>query len=122
VDYRGEIDRDQKIAFLSSVHALSVPTTYKEPKGRFVLEALASGVPVVQPDHGAFPELIDATGGGVLVEPDSPRALADGLRELMADPVRRVEMGRRGRETVQRDFTADAMARRTLEVYRHFLR
>ena len=48
------------IDFLSSIHVLSVPTSYKDPKGRFVLEALAHGVPVVQPAHGAFPELVEA--------------------------------------------------------------
>ena len=52
---------------------LSVPTTYKEPKGLYVLEALANGIPVVQPRHGSFPELIEATGGGLLVNSDDPR-------------------------------------------------
>ena len=42
-----------------------------------VYEALAAGLPVVQPRHGAFPEWIEATGGGVLVEPQSPAALAE---------------------------------------------
>jgi len=121
VDYQGEVDRQGKIDFLSSLHVLSVPTTYKDPKGRFVLEALASGVPVVQPRHGAFPEIIEATGGGLLVEPDSADALATGLRSLMDDPVRREELGRAGRESVRRDFSAQAMARRTLEVYEQYL-
>jgi glycosyltransferase involved in cell wall biosynthesis len=122
VDYRGEIGRDEKIAFLSSIHVLSVPTTYKEPKGRFVLEALASSVPVVQPRHGAFPELIEATGGGLLVEPDSPQALAAGLRALMDDPSRRAELGCMGREAVRRAYSDEAMARRTVEVYERYLR
>jgi glycosyltransferase involved in cell wall biosynthesis len=121
VDYRGELTREQKVAFLDSIHALSVPTVYREPKGRFVLEALAAGVPVVQPRHGAFPELIEATGGGLLVEPASPRALADGLQSLMSDPGHRSEMGERGREAVRRRFGTATMAARTLEVYRHAL-
>jgi glycosyltransferase involved in cell wall biosynthesis len=121
VDYRGEIGRDEKIAFLSSIHALSVPTTYAEPKGRFVLEALAAGVPVVQPRHGAFPELVEATGGGLLVEPDSPEALAAGLRALMDDPSLRAELGRKGREAVRRDYSDEAMARRTLEIYDRYV-
>jgi glycosyltransferase involved in cell wall biosynthesis len=122
VDYRGEVDRQAKIEFLSSLHVLSVPTTYRDPKGRFVLEALASGVPVVQPRHGAFPEMIEATGGGLLVEPDSADALASALGALRKDPVRRKELGRKGRESVRRDFSAEAMARRTLEVYEQYLR
>jgi glycosyltransferase involved in cell wall biosynthesis len=121
VDYRGEVDRTEKLAFLSSIHVLSVPTVYKEPKGRFVLEALAHGVPVVQPRHGAFPEMLNATGGGLLVDPDSPQALTDGLRALMDDPERRAALGRAGRESVHREFSDVAMASRILDVYRRYL-
>ena len=96
-EYRGEVSRAQKIRFLNGLHVLSVPTPYREPKGLFVLEALANGVPVVQPKHGAFPELIEATGGGILVEPDSPDALAAGLLQLMNDPESRDKLGRKGK-------------------------
>ncbi len=68
-EYVGEVDRQGKIDFLRGLDVLSVPTVYREPKGLFVLESLANAVPVVLPAHGAFPELIEATGGGVLVEP-----------------------------------------------------
>src|SRR4029079_10839328 len=73
----------EKVAFLQSLDVLSVPTEYREPKGLYVLEALANGVPVVQPRHGAFPELIEATGGGLLVDPLDPEALARALEELL---------------------------------------
>ena len=62
-----------KIAFLHGLDVLSVPATYEEPKGLFLLEAMATGVPVVQPRRGAFPEIVETTGGGLLVEPDEPR-------------------------------------------------
>ena len=68
-----------KLAFLAALDVLSVPATYDEPKGMFLLEAMASGVPVVQPRRGAFTEIVEKTGGGLLVEPDDPAALADGL-------------------------------------------
>lgn len=116
-EHVGEVDREGKIRFLRGIDILSVPTTYREPKGLFVLEALASGVPVVQPRHGAFPEMIGATGGGTLVEPGSPEALADGLRALLRDPARRRELGRRGREAVRSRFNDGAMADDTLAVY-----
>jgi glycosyltransferase involved in cell wall biosynthesis len=76
VDWRGEVDRAGKAALLRGIHVLSVPTIYREPKGLFVLEALANGTPVVQPRHGSFPELIEATGGGLLVAPGDPAVLA----------------------------------------------
>jgi len=117
----GEVDREEKIRFLQSLDVLSVPTTYREPKGLFVLEALANGVPVVQPRHGAFPELIEATGGGLTVDPDSPEDLARGLGELLREPERRRELGRRGKEAVHARFHVRAEAESTLEVYRQVL-
>jgi glycosyltransferase involved in cell wall biosynthesis len=121
VDHVGEVDREHKIDFLQSLHVLSVPTIYREPKGLFVLESMASGVPVVQPRHGAFPELIERTGGGLLVDSDSAASLAEGLTALMKDPARRMELGRKGRESIHRDYNAEVMAENTLEVYRKFV-
>jgi glycosyltransferase involved in cell wall biosynthesis len=115
--YVGEVDREEKIHFLSSLDVLSVPTTYEEPKGMFVLEALANGVPVVQPRHGAFPELVAWTGGGVLVEPDSPAALAQALGELREDPERRWELGLQGKKVVHARFGHRPMAEKTLALY-----
>lgn len=119
--YHGEQDREGKIRFLQSLDLLSVPTVYREPKGLFVLEALANGVPVVQPRHGAFPELIAATGGGILVEPGSPQALAAGIAGLLRDPVRRRELGERGREAVHSRFSDRQGAEGMLRVYERVL-
>ena len=121
VDYWGEVDRDEKIAFLNEVHVLSVPTPYQDPKGLFLLEAMANGVPVVQPRHGAFPELIEKTGGGLLVTPDSPEALAAGLLRMMNDGDGRRVMGQKGKAAVHRDFNGDKMAEETLAVYRQYV-
>jgi glycosyltransferase involved in cell wall biosynthesis len=120
-DYAGEVDRDGKIRFLRSLDVLSVPTVYREPKGLPVLEALANGVPVVEPRHGAFPEMIEATGGGLLVDPDSSADLARGIAELLDDPARRAELGRRGREAVHARFSAAAEANNALDVYHRVL-
>jgi glycosyltransferase involved in cell wall biosynthesis len=117
----GEVDREGKIRFLRSLDLLSVPTTYREPKGLFVLEALANGVPVVQPRHGAFPELIETTGGGLLVDPDSAESLARGLEALLRDPERRRELGRRGREAVHERFNDRVEAESVLRVYETLL-
>ena len=116
-DYAGEVDRAGKLSFLQSLDVLSVPTVYRESKGLYVLEALASGVPVVQPSHGNFPEMIEATAGGVLVEPENPEALADGLQTLLEDGARRAELGERGRAAVHARFSDGAMADATLEAY-----
>ena len=111
-EYLGEVDRDQKFAMLRSLHVLSVPTVYHEAKGLYVLEALACGVPVVQPRHGAFPELIEATGGGLLYDASDAGALAEAIASLMDDEPRRRELGESGRSAVRSSFTDTAMADR----------
>jgi glycosyltransferase involved in cell wall biosynthesis len=110
-------DHVSKVRFLQRLDVLSVPTTYREPKGLYVLEALANGVPVVQPRHGSFPELVEATGGGLLVQPNDPEDVARGLRQLLEDPAQREELGRKGKEAVHRHFNAARMAEKTMEVY-----
>jgi glycosyltransferase involved in cell wall biosynthesis len=117
-EYRGEVDRAEKIAFLQGLDVLSVPATYQEPKGIFLLEAMANGVPVVQPRRGAFPEVVENTGGGLIVEADSASALADGLLELWRNPARAAELGRAGAEGVRRHYTVGRMAETAEAVYR----
>jgi glycosyltransferase involved in cell wall biosynthesis len=114
-------DHASKVRFMQEIDVLSVPTTYREPKGLYILEALANGVPVVQPRHGSFPELLGATGGGLLVVPNDPADLARGLTQLRDDPQRREELGRKGRRAVEERFTASVMARATVDVYRKYL-
>jgi glycosyltransferase involved in cell wall biosynthesis len=109
--------REEKVSFFKSLDVLSVPTTYREPKGLYVLEALANGVPVVQPRHGAFPELLEATGGGLLVNPNDPGDLARGLLEVIEAPKRRCELARTGRQSVQEKFNPSVMAAATAQAF-----
>lgn len=115
--YRGELDRSGKLAFLRQLDVLSVPATYDEPKGMFVLEAMASGVPVVQPRRGAFVEMVERTGGGLLVEPDNSDALAEGLHTIWSAPDRRSIMAGRAAQGVMDHYTVSGSADRLMEVY-----
>jgi glycosyltransferase involved in cell wall biosynthesis len=114
-------DHASKVRFFQEIDVLSVPTTYREPKGLYVLEALANGVPVVQPRHGSFPELVEKTGGGLLVNPMDPADLARALGELVNNPEKRAALGRQGRDAVFENFTAERMARETLAVYGRYV-
>jgi glycosyltransferase involved in cell wall biosynthesis len=115
--YHGSLDRPRKIEFLRNLDVLSVPATYDEPKGISLLEAMACGVPVVEPRRGAFPEILKKTGGGLLVEPDDPASLADGIYRLWRDPGLRAELGRRAAQGVREHYSAARMAARALDVY-----
>jgi len=115
--YHGELDREQKIAFLRKLDVLSVPATYDEPKGMFLLEAMACGVPVVQPRRGAFTEIIEKTGGGLLVEPDDAASLADGILEIHRAPDAAERLGQNGFQGVREHYSVADMADRALEIY-----
>jgi glycosyltransferase involved in cell wall biosynthesis len=117
-EYVGELTRAEKIAFFQGLDCLSLPTVYRESKGISALEALANGVPLVLPAHGAFPELISSTAGGVLHAPDDPAALADALRGLMSDRAAAARLGASGREVIHRDYHAAGMAKKTIDLYR----
>ncbi len=121
-NYRGVLDRARKIEFLRSLDVLSIPATYDEPKGIPLREAMACGVPVVQPRRGAFTEIVERTGGGLLVEPDDPAALAEGILALHDDPERARELGRRGASGVREHYTVARMAERAVEVYEDLAR
>ena len=115
--YRGVLDRAQKIAFLESLDILSVPTVYADPKGIFVLEGMAAGVPFVQPHHGTFREMAERTGGGLLCEPENPEDLAAALVRLIRDGALRAELARKAYDGVRARYTVEQMAEQTLAVF-----
>ena len=120
-EWLGEVDRQTKIDLLHSLHVLVLPTVYREAKGLPALEAMANGVPAVLPDHGAFPEMLEMTGGGTLVPAGDVSAMASAVEQLGGDADRRAQLGRSGIEGVRRHFTAEAMAAATLASYRRAL-
>jgi ABC-type lipoprotein export system ATPase subunit/glycosyltransferase involved in cell wall biosynthesis len=117
VDIIGEVDGDGKLGFLDSIDVFSVPATHPEPKGIYVLESLARSVPVVQPEHGSFPELLRLTRGGFLTPPGDAEILARTLADLLRSPDRRRQLGSQGRVAVECTFTDDHMAANMLKVY-----
>jgi glycosyltransferase involved in cell wall biosynthesis len=101
---------EEKMKFFQSLDVFSVPTDYHEPKGLYLLEAWANGVPVVQPHHGSFPELIEATQGGLLVTPGDPSELAQGLLQLLTHSEQRITAGLHAQAVVRERFSAQRMA------------
>jgi glycosyltransferase involved in cell wall biosynthesis len=110
VEFLPNVTREEKIAFLQGLTVFSVPATYSEAFGLYVLEAMAAGVPVSQPRASAFPEIVLAAGGGVLHEPGDPESLADSWEMLLANPAKARELGRKGRAAVENSMAAMARA------------
>ena len=117
VGFSPNLNRAEKLEFLQGLTVFSVPANYGEAFGLYVIEALAAGVPVVQPRTAAFPEILAATGGGILCEPGDAKSLADALEELLVNPERARALGETGRRAVAEKFSAEAMARATLQVF-----
>jgi glycosyltransferase involved in cell wall biosynthesis len=115
VTFFPNLSRDEKVSFLKSLDVFSVPALYGEAFGLYVIEALAAGVPVVQPRHAAFPELIEATSGGLLCESDST-SLAETISQLLNNQEQLCSLGENGRKAVHEKFSIEKMARETADV------
>lgn len=113
----GTLERAEKLDFFRLIDVFSVPATYREPKGISILEALASGVPVVQPDHGSYPEWINATQGGLLHRPHDSADLAEKLAILLRDASLRERIGKQAQKAAWEKFSSERMASSILEVF-----
>jgi glycosyltransferase involved in cell wall biosynthesis len=121
-EYLGSIDRKTKLEFFKQIDVLSVPTEFQEPKGLYALESLAAGVPVILPAHGSFPELIEQSKGGILVDPGNTQQLAQQLIDILSDHPRRIQLGGQGQQFVRENRNATAMATATSELIKMFRR
>jgi starch synthase len=128
------LPREDLIAVLAAGTVFVCPSVY-EPLGIVNLEAMACGLPVVGTATGGIPEVIDdgvtgvlvpieqlSDGTGTPVHPDAFVAdLGDALTAMVADPARAAAMGLAARRRVEDHFAWEAIAERTLEVYRSVL-
>ncbi len=121
VEFLVAFDRASRIEFLRSLSVMSVPMLQPEAFGMFMLEAMACGVPVVQPRIGAFPEIIEMTGGGICYEPNDAAALAKAMEGLLLDIERARKMGKAGQSIVLNKFSIKKIADAMEEVYRKCL-
>ncbi|MGC3959671.1 MAG: glycosyltransferase family 4 protein [Verrucomicrobiota bacterium] len=110
------LSRAEKIDFLRGLSVFSVPALYGEAFGLYLIEAWAAGVPIVQPHHAAFPELVAMTGGGLISAPDA-RSLADQIETLLLNPEQALALAQTGQRAVWERFTTLAMAQETLRVF-----
>lgn len=117
VSFHPNLSHVEKVSFLQSLDVFSVPAHYGEAFGLYLIEVMAMGVPVVQPRTAAFPEIIEATGGGQLCEPNDTKSLALTIEDLLLDPTRGRALGEAGRTAVAARFSSMAMATETLRVF-----
>lgn len=126
VEWQPNVSKEEKVAFLESLAVFSVPAMYGEAFGMYVIEAMAAAVPVVLPRTAAFPEIVDASGGGRLFEPgandsETTEHLADALESLLAVPDEARALGAQGRAAVERDYSMPRLAERLVAATREMI-
>jgi len=120
-EFHPNVTKEEKVARLQGFSLLSVPAIYGEAFGLYLIEAMACGVPVVQPRTAAFTEIIESTEGGVLLDEISPDLLADAWQDLLLKPEKARALGEAGRRAVLRDYSMHRMAGHFLELTQNAL-
>ena len=116
-----EFNKENRINFLKSLTLLSVPVPTGEAFGAYQVEALAAGVPIVQPNIGGYPEFINNTKGGIVYEPNNSKHLANAIESLLNNPKKVEALGKAGRKVVLEKYSMVGMAKNIIKVYENII-
>ena len=108
---------DKKDEFFNDVDVISVPVRKIDGYGLYILEANSAGIPVVQPSTGAFPEILEITGGGIIYTPDTVSELSKAIVKIFNDNDLRLKLGETGNRRVRSELSLDKMSEGLKEVY-----
>ena len=122
VAFMPEFLGEKRRQWLKELTVMCVPEKEEAAYGLFALEAQAAGVPIVVPRIGIFPELIELTGGGVLVEINSPRFFSTVLSPLLLDPGSAHELGQKGRRGIEEHFNVETTATNLIDLFNEIIR
>ena len=122
VEFQENFTPDMVSSFFQNVSVLSVPVLRGEAFGLYQLESMASGIPVVQPALGAFPEIIESTGGGITYQPNTPNALAAAFTNLFSNPAMLQKMSMDGRNAIVQKYNSQSLTGQMISVYENAIR
>jgi glycosyltransferase involved in cell wall biosynthesis len=118
VDFAGHLTKRACAELVAASRAVVLPSQWEETFGLVVVEAMAAGVPPIASGHGSFPELITDGVDGILFQPGAPESLAKAVQDVDANPYRFEDLGRRARETYERQHDPARNVDRLLDIYR----
>jgi len=112
-----EFEGKEVNGFFKKVQMITVPVRIGEAFGMYLLEAMASGVPVVQPALGAFPEIIESSGGGVTYMPNTPEKLAESWTELLSNQDKLEKLSLAGYGGTRKKFNIHSHTKEIITLY-----
>ncbi len=104
--------------YLSS-NVFVLPSTTSESFGITLLEAMASGTPVIGSNVGGIPDVIHDCG--LIVEPGNPKKLSDAIITLLDDENLRKKLGKKGRKRVEEKYSWDIVGKNIINVYKEIM-
>ena len=117
VEFHDDFEEDGRLEFFENVSIISVPVRKELAFGLYLLEAMASGVPVLQPDEGAFPEIIRLSEGGETYSPNTPAVLAEKLHDLLSQAEKLEYFATHGRRGVEEQFNIVGKSEEVVKLY-----
>jgi glycosyltransferase involved in cell wall biosynthesis len=118
VEFQKDFEGEARMKYFEEVSMISVPVRNGEAFGIYLIEALACGIPVVQPKLGAFPEIVGKSGGGLIYEENRPGQLANSLQELLDDKNKLEDLSKKARESAETSFNVNQLAEDLINVYK----
>lgn len=117
VEFIEDFMPEDRYKFFEKVTFLTVPVLKGEAFGIYQLESMLCGVPVVQPALGAFPEIIEQARGGITYSPNNVETIVEIWKKFLPDKEKIQELSKKGRETVEQNFSNEVLSRQVLDVY-----
>ena len=122
VDFHEDFTGGGRMEFFRKVSVVSVPVRMGEAFGLYLVEAMASGVPVVQPALGAFPEIVGTTGGGIIYEVNTPENLALSLERILSDRELLRQKSLQARSGTEEHFNITRQSGKMIEAYKTLMK
>ncbi|MEA3445262.1 MAG: glycosyltransferase family 4 protein [Bacteroidota bacterium] len=120
VVFYDKFEGEERLKYFEQVSIISVPVRNGEAFGIYLAEAMAAGIPVVQPNLGAFPEIVKTSNGGIIYQENTPRQLSNALQLMLNDNNNLEIASRNARSSAEKDFNIHNLAEQLVEVYNSF--
>lgn len=121
VQFIHDFGAEKRNAFFEQVTLLSVPVRNGEAFGIYLTEAMAAGIPIVQPALGAFPEIVEGSGGGIIYSENNPQELALALNKLLNDKEKLSSLSAHARQSIEKTFNIHALSKEMASIYEHVI-